>query len=180
MFPGQSHHERNDKTIKTQEEMVKIQKRAIRINPDDVVAYNNLAVAYGGLRRHLEALKVLKQAIRIKPDSALAYYNLGIAYDRLGRWRKAVKAFEQAIKIEPDNAEVYCAMGEICNKLGWYREAINALEKALQLKPDYSEARQMLVNTRSIIKVMKLPVSEDEIHKDPNRDKADLSGPAHK
>ena len=55
-------------------------KQAIRLNPNDAKAHNNLGLAYAGLDRYPEAVDAYKQAIRIKPDDADVHYDLGLAY----------------------------------------------------------------------------------------------------
>jgi TonB family protein len=63
-------------------------------------AYNNLGLAYAGLKKWDEAIKVYLEAIRIIPDYAGALYNLGIAYVRLGQGSLAAPLVE---KLKPMN-----------------------------------------------------------------------------
>jgi tetratricopeptide (TPR) repeat protein len=45
-------------------------KQAIRIDPNDAIAYNNLGNAYAGLGLYKEAIEAYKQAILIDPNYA--------------------------------------------------------------------------------------------------------------
>ncbi len=61
-------------------EAIEAYKQAIRINPDDVEAHNNLGNAYGNIGMYEEAIAAWKQVIRIDPKNAAVLVNLGNAY----------------------------------------------------------------------------------------------------
>ena len=50
---------------------------AIRLDPDDAVAYINRAVAYGNLGEYNTAISDYTTAIRLDPNDAVAYNNRG-------------------------------------------------------------------------------------------------------
>jgi tetratricopeptide (TPR) repeat protein len=68
-------------------------RQAIRLKPDEVMAYTQLGVAYDYLKRYGEAIEAYQQAIRLKPNDAKAHYGLARAYLAIGDKRAA---FEQA------------------------------------------------------------------------------------
>ena len=59
---------------------------AIRINPDNVAAYNNRGNVYGKLDVHQLAIDNFSNAIRINPDYADAYLNRGITKEKFGKY----------------------------------------------------------------------------------------------
>ena len=62
---------------------------AIRLQPDDAVAYSNRGGAKGMLDWYEEALTDFDHAIHLDPDNAEAYINRGIAKGGLGRHEEA-------------------------------------------------------------------------------------------
>lgn len=59
-------------------------REAIRIEPDDAKAHNNLGFLLAqDLKRFDEAEREFREAIRIKPDDAKANYNLGLLLEKL-------------------------------------------------------------------------------------------------
>lgn len=68
-------------------------REAIRINPNNPEAHNNLGVLLFGYglekERFPEAEKEYRKAIKIKPNYPQAHYNLGLLYKEMGRNGKA-------------------------------------------------------------------------------------------
>jgi tetratricopeptide (TPR) repeat protein len=86
-------------------------KQAIRIDPDDANAHNNLGVTYCNLVMYEEAIESYKQALRINPDFKEAHNNLGIAYRDSGKHKEAIESFKQVIRIDPDDALAHYTLG---------------------------------------------------------------------
>ena len=64
---------------------------AIRLKPDDAVAYVNRGAAKGELGRYKEAISDFDEAIRLKSDYVTAYCNRGIS------WHYWLKDAERAL-----------------------------------------------------------------------------------
>ncbi len=58
------------------EDSVKATQQALKLQPDLVEAYSNMAAAYYALGKYDDAIRALREAIRIKPDFNLAKGNL--------------------------------------------------------------------------------------------------------
>jgi tetratricopeptide (TPR) repeat protein len=84
---------------------------ALRINPEDADAHNNLGNLLKELKRYDEAEKEYKEAFRINPDYALAHNNLGNLFKELKRYDKAENEYEEALRINPDLAEGHNNLG---------------------------------------------------------------------
>ena len=78
-------------------------RRALELEPDNVLAHNNLGVALAGRGRIDEALGHSKSPA-VKPDYALAQFHLGARWQRgriaeaIDRYRKALVLAEQQHK----------------------------------------------------------------------------------
>lgn len=129
--------------VKKYQKEVDVYEQAIRINPDDAVAYRSLGLAYMQLDRKKKAVDAFKQAIRINPNDAVAYMSLGGNYELLSRYQDAIDAYEQSIRINPDNAFVHYRLGWLYKQIGpivGNQKAIDAYKQAIRIKPDYTEA----------------------------------------
>ena len=115
-------------------------KKAIRIDPDDVKAHNNLGLAYDKSGKYKEAIESYKQAIKIDPDYATAHNNLGVVYGELGKYYDAIEAYKQAIKIKPDYANAHFNLGIAYGGLGRHQEAIESFKQAIRIDPYNADA----------------------------------------
>ncbi len=109
-------------------------KVALRLKPDAVLAYNNIAVAYLQLKKYDEALTNIKEALRLQPDLALAKTNLA--------WILREQAAANGTAPTPTNGPAEALIDESLQKYqaGDYRQCIDLAEKALKIKPDMPEA----------------------------------------
>ncbi len=78
-------------------------EHALRINPYNVQAHNNLGYMLGTLHRYDEGLRHLFVAIEIKRDYLDAYYNLGYLYMWQEDFANARKIWTHLLKLDPSN-----------------------------------------------------------------------------
>jgi len=78
-------------------------KRAIRINSNSEIYYNNMGTALKNMGRLEEAIENYMIALSIMPGYTDVYNNLGIVYKLKGQRVKAIKLFHQALEMEPNN-----------------------------------------------------------------------------
>ena len=62
------------------EKAIEYLNNAIKLKPDDALAYNNRGAAYAELGQYQRAIEDYNEAIRLRPEDALAYNNRGLAY----------------------------------------------------------------------------------------------------
>ena len=84
--------------------------KAIELNPNDAINYNNRGVALYKLGRYQQAVKDFNQAIRLDPNDLYAYNNRGNAYYELGKKNRACDDWRKA-----------CDLGN-CDVLNWAKE----------------------------------------------------------
>jgi tetratricopeptide (TPR) repeat protein len=112
---------------------------AIRLKPDNVLAYNNRGTTYNILGQNQRALEDYTKAIFLQPDHFLAYYNRGSVYAKLGQYQRAIKDFNKGLSLQP-HYSVYNSRGFAYAQLGQYQRAIEDFNTAIGLKPDYAKA----------------------------------------
>ncbi len=123
--------------------------RALKGNPDDVVALNNRGNALHALQRFDEALASYDRALALRPDYTDALCNRGAALHELKRYDEALAASDRIIALQPDCAEAHSNRGNTLRALGRYDEAVEACDRALALQPDLVDA---YMNMGSILK----------------------------
>ena len=132
---------------------------AIRLDPQDAVAYNQRGVAYVGLGQPERALQDFDEAIRLNPRHAcwpspscdwpsgpsrslwkggperLASFhsNRGLAYNELGRRELALQDFDEAIRLDPQLAQAYHGRGLVYRAIGQVAEGDRDIAKAREL-----------------------------------------------
>ena len=89
------------------EKAVEYLNNAIKLKPEDALAYNNRGAAYAELGQYQRAIEDYNEAIRLKPEDALAYNNRGIAYSELGQYQRAIEDYNKAIRLKPEDALAY-------------------------------------------------------------------------
>ena len=114
-------------------------KKAVKLNPNYVEAYNNLGNILQLQGKNDEAVGYLGKAIEIEPNFSQAYYNLGNALKQLGEIDDAFASYQKAIAINPDLAEAYANLGSIQQQRGRAEAALEYYNKAIQLNPDGAE-----------------------------------------
>ena len=105
--------------------------RALELDPQSVIAWNNKGTTLNVLGRHVEALDACDRALELDPRFSAAWNNKGYALNELGRHAEAFDAFE----LDPQSAAAWHNKGYVLNKLGRHAEALDACDRALELDP---------------------------------------------
>ena len=102
-------------------------ENALRHDPDNGVAYNNLGQCYLELKDYDRAIPLLKEAVRNEAtfvENHQAYQNLGVAYSGSGKQEEAIRFFTEALTRRTEFAEAYFGRGLAFSALGKYEEAV--------------------------------------------------------
>jgi tetratricopeptide (TPR) repeat protein len=114
--------------------------KAIRMNPDNHLAYFSRAIAFARLGQYHNAIRDYNAVIRLKPDYFEAYNNRGNIYGQHGQYQLAIEDFGKTIEINPNHARAYNNRGLAYSGLGLYDKALGNFNKAIGLQPDYAGA----------------------------------------
>ncbi len=97
---------------------------ALKIDPKDTVALNNLAwVLAGDLKRPAEALAHARRAVQLTPHSPHTLDTLGFVLKALGRHAEAAKALKRSIDLQPRPGS-RLRLGEVYEKMGRKDDAL--------------------------------------------------------
>lgn len=112
-------------------------KKAIKLNPNLVIARINLGVAYSQVGKIEKSKKEYLRVLKISPYQKDAHNNLGNIYRGLKNKEKVIYHFETAIKNNPDFSNAYLNLGN------YYDMELNDFEKAF---PYYEKAKEVANN----------------------------------
>jgi tetratricopeptide (TPR) repeat protein len=80
---------------------VALWRHALECSTDNVVAHQNLGVAYARRGRPAEAVEQFQAVLRLNPDDWRAYLNLRAALVNLGQPQQAARLWEEAVRLNP-------------------------------------------------------------------------------
>lgn len=76
--------------------------QAIKIDPRNADAMNNIGAVYCVDKKYKSALQYLKQALEINEENASYHVNLGEAWAGLGQLDRAMTEYGRALELDPD------------------------------------------------------------------------------
>jgi tetratricopeptide (TPR) repeat protein len=122
---------------------------ALRINPNDAAANNNLGTCM--LKSDLgdAAIPYFEAAMRLRPDLPGPHFNLAsvLANDR-GREAEAISHFEAGLRLRPYDPEAHRRLGLLLADVGRKKDALAHLEASQRLRPD-SETAEAIERLRA-------------------------------
>ena len=119
-------------------------ENAVRINPKDAEAYNNMSVALQELGRLEEAEASCRQAVALEPEYAEAHYNLGVTLRELGNLEEAEINLKRALDLKPGYSEAHSELGIMLHRQRRLEEAAVSFRQAISLQSDDASAHYNL------------------------------------
>lgn len=120
-------------------------EKALQLNDKDYMVWENLAVAYAGLKdkeKTKQALDheapLLEQAAVDNPRDAMVQSYLALLYAKKKLREKTVSRIQSALVLSPDDSNVLENVGEAYEILGDRAHAIQYVERSLQKGYDFS------------------------------------------
>jgi tetratricopeptide (TPR) repeat protein len=140
-----------------EQEAAAINRRILDIDPNDLIALNNLAwVLCEEDGQCQEALELAERGLRIAPDYLDLVDTRGVIHYRLGHLEMAVADLSRCIELYPDGARSAVAchfhLGRVYAKMGRRTQAQQELKRAMDLRDrvgglsqeDLTEAKALL------------------------------------
>ena len=98
-------------------------KRAIQLQPNNFVAYNNLGNIFQSKGETDKAIVAWQKAALIKPDNAFVHNNLGQIWQLEAKPELALEAYKKAIAVKPDFALAYLNLAMLLHQKGVVKRA---------------------------------------------------------
>jgi Flp pilus assembly protein TadD len=109
-------------------------KEALKLDPGDAKAHNNLGIALIRKQRFAEAVTELQRAVEINPEYGEAHNNLGVALRQQGGIDEAIAHFQKAIELNAGYAHAYFNLGDAFYSKGRILEALAQWRQGLRLE----------------------------------------------
>ena len=130
-------------------------RKALSINPRDVLALFNLGRARFDQDDYMEAKDLYERLVEVTPDDPIAWFQLAKVYAKLELRNvsdlhtidAAIAAYRRVLELDPHNLEAAFALMEIHMNMRKPDEAIVVLEEAVQNNPDEPLAYYNLIST---------------------------------
>jgi len=110
-------------------------KRALELDPNDLLNFYELGVFYFSLGRYAEAAEVYTRMASHPNAGASAYNSQGAAYYMMGRFEEAAESYRQVMATEP-TAVAYSNIGIMYFYNGQYEDAVIMYREAVALAPE--------------------------------------------
>ena len=117
---------------------------ALKKDPLDPVALNDLGSSLSDCGRADEAMKCYQKALEVDPQFAMAHNNLGNVFQRRGSLDEAIAHYEKALEIDPKLPLVQYNLAQILAECNRPDEAIAHYQKAVDLSPRFALAHNAL------------------------------------
>ncbi|MBN1827499.1 MAG: tetratricopeptide repeat protein [Candidatus Eisenbacteria bacterium] len=119
-------------------------REVVRIQPDNKVAYTNLAFAVRAQERYDEAFELYQRYTAKFPDDADGFARLAAAYADREDYANAAVQIQRAIQVDPEDTRLQTDLAFYYEKEERWEEAQVAYEKALEAEPDNEDIQQKL------------------------------------
>ncbi len=117
--------------------------KAIELDPQLALAYNNRACTYNEKGEFDRAIADCDRAIELDPQLAEAYGNRAFAYMVKGEIDRAIADCDRAIELDPQLAGAYVNRAWAYNEKGDFDRAIADCDRAIELDPGLAPAYLM-------------------------------------
>ena len=126
------------------DDAVRSYEQAIRLDPMDAQAEDELAGVYADRHEPDKAIPHYRRALQLQPTLTKTRSSLAKALADAGRPREAAAEYERMIRDNPRDAAAEANYGKLLDDLGGHFEAKTHLERALALDPDSGGAENDL------------------------------------
>ncbi|PIQ99608.1 MAG: hypothetical protein COV66_10670 [Nitrospinae bacterium CG11_big_fil_rev_8_21_14_0_20_45_15] len=130
----------DDKNIEARDEFIAINKKLLRLDPNNLQAHLDLGWLYKKNDRLQDAVVEFKEVLRIDPDSAQTHFDLAQTYKKLGLLQEAAVEFKEALRIDPNNAQTRYNLAQTYKELDRLQEAAVEFREVLRIEPDHLQA----------------------------------------
>lgn len=117
---------------------------ALKISPDNDVAYAGLAGIELVQGRLDEAITDYRRALELRDGNSAAHYGLALALARQRKFDQAIAHWEKSLEIQPDNTSARNYLGTALATIGRDKAAVQQWQQSLHYDPDNGDAMNNL------------------------------------
>ena len=113
---------------------------ALRLNPDHLVALENLGNAYRQQKNWDEGRKVLERALQVSPEDPEANYSLGMVFAQTDDNERAYEYLQKALKFRPGYPEALNNLGVLYLRTRRRDEAVASFAECMRVAPAFDQS----------------------------------------
>ena len=121
-------------------------RRAIGLDPNDIVSHFQLGVLLGERHEHAEAILHFDEVLSRDSRNGQALYNRANALLSMGRFVEAVSDFALAAQLLPSDYRVFAGWGATFYQLERYKDAREKYRLALKIGPPAEKAANLIAS----------------------------------
>jgi tetratricopeptide (TPR) repeat protein len=121
------------------DEAIKDLQEAIRQNPNNVIALDNLGSVYRHQERWADAQGALESALKADPEDADANYGLGMVFAQQNDSEQAYKYLTKALQIRPDYRDALNNLGVLEVHSQRLDKAANSFNECIRVAPRFDQ-----------------------------------------
>jgi len=141
-----------DKANEDYTQAIELYNKAIELNPNNAILFDNRAQLYYDLGQYDKAIEDCTKAIELNPNYAYAYRRRGDAYKMLKQFDEAIENYNKALELNPNDYSSYKHRGQAYRDLKQYDNAIEDFIKALELNPNDADLYYELERAKGDLK----------------------------
>jgi Flp pilus assembly protein TadD len=112
--------------------------QALRLEPNHVIANNNLGLALAGLNQFEEAVPYYREALRLQPSYVEARANLSLALLEIGQVEEALELAREVLLVRHDSPDAHINLGTALMAADQEEEAVASFRNAQRLAPNHA------------------------------------------
>ena len=125
-------------------------QEALKLNPDHLIALENLGNAYRQQKNWDEARVVLERAVAVGPQDPEANYSLGMVFAQLNDNDRAYEYLQRALKSRPSYPEALNNIGVLYLRTGQRDEAVASFEECIRVAPAFDQSYMNLARVYAL------------------------------
>jgi tetratricopeptide (TPR) repeat protein/peroxiredoxin len=115
-------------------------ERALKLNPDHLIALENLGNSYRQQKNWEQARKVLEHAVAVSPGDPESNYSLGMVFAQTNDTARAYDFLQRALKARPAYPEALNNLGILYLRTQRRDQAVATLEECIRVAPAFDQA----------------------------------------
>lgn len=114
-------------------------QQALRLNPESVIALENLGNAYRQQKLWDQARAAFERALAINPESPEANYGLAMVYAAADDTQQTYQYLQRALQFRPDYGEALNNLGVLYMRTRRRDQAVATLQKCMRVAPAFDQ-----------------------------------------
>jgi len=115
-------------------------RQAVKLNPDHLIALENLGNTYRQQKQWEQARKVLEHAIAVSPGDPESNYSLGMVFAQTDDNARAYEYLQRALNSRPAYPEALNNLGILYLRTGRRDEAVATFQECIRVAPAFDQS----------------------------------------